>query len=159
MVAEVLSQASGLTFSLSSLAREFGIARETVAKRLAAANVKPLEKKKGHDVYQLKPAAIAILQVEDQQVVSDPALMTPKERLDWFKSEESRLKFEKENGISVSTEQARLEMANIVQLVTKTLDTVPDILERDCRLPPDAVLQVEKTIDSLRIQMAEDLEK
>jgi len=159
MAATVSDQANGLTFSLSSLAREFGIARETVTKRLAAASVQPVGKDKGHPVYKIKPAAMAILQFDEQEVVSDPALMSPKERLDWFKSEESRLKFERETGVSVSTEQARLEMANIIQTVTKTLDTIPDILERDCRLPPDSVLQVEKAIDALRIQMAEDLEK
>lgn len=158
-MATVTKQAEGLTFSLSSLAREFGIARETVAKRLAAANVHPVTTKKNHAVYQIRSAAIAILQIEEQEVVSDPNLMLPKERLDWFKSETERLKYEKETGISVATEDARLEMANIVQLVTKTLDTIPDVLERDCRLPADSVLKVEGVIDSLRLQMAEDLER
>lgn len=156
-MAEVISQAKGLTFSLSSLAREFGIARETVAKKLSAANVKPVDHEKGHPVYKIKEAAAAILDADDQQVVSDPKLMTPKERLDWYKSENERLKHEKEVGISIGTEEARLAMANIVQMVTKTLDTIPDVLERDCSLPADAVLQVEQVIDSLRIQMAEDL--
>ena len=61
MIAEVVSQNDWFSWSLNQLSREFGIARETVGKRLSDADVKPSGLRRGHPVYRVGDAASAIL--------------------------------------------------------------------------------------------------
>lgn len=161
MGAEVVSKDHFLSWSLSQIAQEFGIARETVSRRLNDAGVQSAGVRRGHPVYRVAKAAEAILVPTGGQggLINDPDMMTPKERADWYKSENDRLKFERENGQSIHALESREQMAIIAKTGLQVLETLPDILERDFNLPADVIVQVEETVDALRLQWAKKLEE
>lgn len=161
MAAEVVSQSDWFSWSLNQLAREFGIARETVQARLRSSDVKPSGERRGFPVYRVSVAAKAILSPPASigVVTNDPDRMSPKERADWYKSENDRIKFERESGIAVDSNAAREQMAVIAKTGLQVLETLPDILERDYSLDAKIVSGVESKIDSLREQWANLLEE
>ena len=150
----------GIRVSLSGLSREFGIARETVGRRLAAAGVQSDGKRATWPVYRLGAAARALVLAEMPALAdggNDPDRMSPTDRHAWFKSETSRLAVEQSQGLLVPAEEVRAEMAGIIKGTVQMLDTLPDILERDCSLGPVELGHVEKMIRQVRNEWAEKL--
>lgn len=148
-------------FSLSQLSTAFGPARETISKRLLAAGVAPRGKRRSYDVYHMGDAARAIL-AGDLPVfdgIKDPNKLMPKDRLDWFKSETERLKLEEKQGEVLAVEAVRVEWGGMLQKVGAALDAIPDVLEQKCRLDPAELEEIENVIDSVRVELAEQLEK
>jgi len=156
----LVSQDEYFSWSLNQLAREFGIARETVGSRLRNAHVNPSGERRGHPVYRVGDAAAAILTPPTSEGVklNDPDLMIPKERSDWYRSENDRVKFEKETGLTASVEDCRMQIAEAVKMGLQVIETLPDILERDFSLPPEVIASVELRLDSLREAWAVALE-
>lgn len=156
MAGEVISQDDFFCWSLTQLAREFGIARETVTRRLNDAGVPSSGVRRGHPVFRVGQAASAILlpQIRPGEALNDPDKMSPKERADWYKSEKDRLIVEREKGVSVDVNDSRQQMAVIAKTGLQVLETLPDILERDFGLQADIISGVEARIDVLREQWA-----
>lgn len=157
---QVIEQIDGIRLSLSALSREFGIARETVGKRLAAAGVAPDGDRKGYPVYRLGPSCRALLQAETASSgrVENPEDLPPLERRAWYQSERERVHLEKEQEHLVPAEEVREQLALVIKITGQFLDTLPDVLERDCRLPTDAIAVLEKRISLARSDWAERLE-
>lgn len=76
------------------------------------------------------------------------------ERKAWYQSERERLKFEQETAQLIPASDVRREFAIWAKAVVQVLETLPDILERDCGLQPAAVSRVQSIIDDLRDQIA-----
>lgn len=146
-------------WSLSQLSKTFGRARETIAKRLGEADVHPAKQRMGHDVYHIADAARAILsdQLTVWDGVEDPDKLPPKERLEWYRGENEKAKHLREAKELIPAEEVAQEMAIIIKIAVRTIETLPDVLEMKCHLPPDAVALVEKECDSARRQMAREL--
>ncbi len=72
----------------------------------------------------------------------------------WYQSERERLKFEQETAQLIPASDVRREFAIWAKAVVQVLETLPDILERDCGLQPAAVSRVQSIIDDLRDQIA-----
>jgi len=146
-------------WSLSQLTKAFGPARETIAKRLHAAGVQARKQRAGHDVYHIADAAIAILAGDGPSFVEvkDPDLLPPKDRLDYYRSQNERSKFLREAGELISVTDATQEMAAVVKICVRTLETLPDMIEMKCRLPADVILLVETECDNARTQLAAEL--
>lgn len=161
MVGEVVSQDDFFCWSLTQLSREFGIARETVTRRLNDAGVMSAGVRRGHPVFRVGQAATAILmpQARPGEAINDPDKMSPKERADWFKSENDRLKFERESGQAIDVNHSREQMAVIAKTGLQVLETLPDILERDFALDADIIIDIQAKIDGLREQWANLVEE
>lgn len=153
----VIRDINGLTVSLSGLSLEFGIARETVARRLAFAEVRADGEANGHPVFRLGAAARALVMAElPGGVVSvSPEEMTPQDRKAWYQSEKDRLTVELQQGALVTAEDCREQLAAVVKATAQMLDTLPDILERDCGLQAGELDRVEGMIRRLREDWAE----
>lgn len=158
---QVVEQIDGIRLSLSALSREFGVARETVAKRLGAAGVQPDGERKGYPVYRLAPSCRALLQAEMTAAgkVDNPEDLPPMERRAWYQSERERVHLEKEQQHLVPVEEVREQLALVLKITGQFLDTLPDVLERDCRLPPDAIAVMEARIDLARSDWADRLDQ
>jgi hypothetical protein len=161
MTAEVLTQSDYSNWSLNQLSRAFGIARETVAKRLADSNVKPSGSRRGHAVYSVKDAATAILlpQSTSTGMVDNPDMLAPSDRRHWFASENDRIKLEKEMGMLVSVEDCRQQIVEVISVALPVLDGLADELERDFDLSPTIVGAIEERIDAVRHKWADKLEE
>ena len=150
---------NGLWLSLSSLSREFGVTRETVARRLAAAGVESDKERNGHPVFRVGPAARALTQaaaIRDGKV-SDPDELPPLERRAWYQSEQARQAVELSAGNLVTAEECRTQMARIVKATSQVIDTLPDILERDCGLSSVELEAIENVLRQVRQAWADDM--
>ncbi|EIQ0035148.1 DUF1441 family protein [Escherichia coli] len=87
-----------------------------------------------------------------QQVVPG---MEPKERKDWYQSENERIKLEKEQRKLIPVDEVVIVYSSMRKAVVQVLETIPDVLERDCALTPQAVGVVQQAIDDLRYTLQE----
>jgi len=151
---EVNSIAEAYNWSISQCSRAFGMDRKTIIRRIEDAGISPSGKKNGYPTYALRDAARAIYSEEVAfNPDHDPALLPPTDRKAWYQSENERVKLEVQLRSLLSADEVHLEMSRLAKAVTTTLDSLPDILERDCDLSPEAILRVQDSVDALREQM------
>lgn len=86
--------------------------------------------------------------------VQENGEMSPQDRRAWYQSENERLKFEKEERELIPADEVAREFSVLAKAVVQVLETLPDILERDCSLTPSAVSRVQDVIDDLRDEMS-----
>lgn len=152
-MAKVHEIAGGLLVSISTLAREFGMGRDTVSKRLEQCGVKSADEVKGYPVYRIAEASKAILGSSgtssggDKQ---DPELMQPFERNAWYKGESERLKVAVEKSNLVPIEQVEAQLAAVIKRTVQMLATLPDRLERNCGLASSVVERIVMECDAIR---------
>ena len=139
--------------NINQLAGITGVHRQTVAARLK--NVEPAP---GSN------AKLKLFQITDiltelmvPTVSGELEEMTPSDRLAHWKAENERLKFEQDTGQLIPADEVAREFSLMAKAVVMVLETLPDILERDCALTPTAVSRVHNVIDDLRDQMAESV--
>lgn len=147
-------------WSISRLAEEFGMDRKTVSNRIREAGVPPMGKRSGYDVYRLADVAAAVLGFAEPGAVGeggviDPRDLPPKERKDFYQSENERLKVEVTMGTLVPAVEVEADMAELVKHVVQFLDTLPDVLERKLALKPEQVVTVQERCDAVRQQLYE----
>ena len=146
-------------WSLSQLSKAFGPARETIAKRLSAADVQAVKKRAGHDVYHIVDASQAILagELPTFEDIRDPDKLAPKDRLDWYKGQNEKNKFLRESELLIPVSEVSDTLARVVKTCVRTIETLPDILEMKFRLPPDVIAEVEAECDIARESLAKQL--
>jgi len=157
MEAKVVSHDSWRSWSLNQFSKEFGVARETVVKRINDSGILSGMEKGGFPVYRVGEVATAILKPEGAYSSADE-IKTPADRRLWWASEKDKLAVEKEAGLLISVEDSREQMADIAKMGLQILETLPDILERDFNLDPEIVESVENKIHELRESWADKLE-
>lgn len=133
------------------------MARETVAKRLAAASVAPAGTRHGHPVYRIRQAAEALLdpamRAEDGDI--DPKRLAPMDRNAWYQSEIRRLDLEMKCGQLLPAAEFEAEAARVVKTLVQFLETLGDQLERDVALSPEQVDAVNTAVSRQRAQLYE----
>lgn len=83
-------------------------------------------------------------------VKTDPDRMTPRERNEHYRAEREKTRHLADIGQLVPAADVDREMGILVKTVAQALDTLPDILERDCGLPPRAIERSQRVIDEVR---------
>lgn len=144
-------------WSVFKIAEAFGLHRDTVKKRLLAANTPVASTTRGSPMYALQHVGPALFGAkhEPADAVHDPSQMEPKERKDWYQSENERIKLEKEQRKLIPVDEVIIVYSSMRKAVVQVLETIPDILERDCALTPQAVDAVQQSIDDLRFTLQE----
>ncbi|HEI2462307.1 TPA: DUF1441 family protein [Escherichia coli] len=140
--------------NVTQLAELVGMNRNLVARRLrdmelAGGNGENLK------LYELGAALQALLTPS----MKENGEMSPQDRKAWYQSENERLKFEAASRELIPVEEVAREYASLAKAVVMVLETLPDILERDCALTPTAVTRVQVIIDDLRDGMARKVEE
>lgn len=140
--------------NVTQLAELVGMNRNLVARRLrdmelAGGNGENLK------LYELGPALQGLLMPS----MKENGEMSPQDRKAWYQSENERLKFEAASRELIPVEEVAREYASLAKAVVMVLETLPDILERDCALTPVAVTHVQSTIDDLRDEMARKVQE
>lgn len=144
------SELKHLTLNISQLATLSGVHRQTVAARLK--NVRPVGGNDTNLRLYLLAAVLGELMKMPPPVAEGE--MVPQDRKAWYQSERERLKFEQEVGELLPAADVAREFADMAKAMIQVLETLPDILERDCALSPDAVCRVQEIIDDLRDEIA-----
>ena len=139
-----------LVLNVSQLAALSGVHRQTVASR-----IKNVRTAGGHEsnlkLYKLTDILAELMKLPPPVAEGE---MDPHDRKAWYQSERERLKFEQEVGELIPASDVAREFAEMAKAMVQVLETLPDILERDCALEPSVVVRVQSIIDDLRDEIA-----
>jgi len=154
-VAEVDAHGTGAgryEYSIRQAADAFGLARETITRRLTDANVAPCGKRKGFPVYRVRDIYAALLTGESfgDGAERDPNRMGPQDRNAWFQSEAKRLDVETRARQLIPAAEHEADLAEMAKDLAQFLETLPDQLERDTALTPEQVTRMHDLIASQR---------
>lgn len=153
---EVSRLEEAFCWNITRIGDAFGLSRDTVRKRLREAGVAPSGTRNGASLYALKhvgPALFGDIINGVGEGGVDPDQLPPTERKAWFQSENERIRLERDLGTFVEAEEAHREMSRLAKAVVTTLDGLPDVLERDAGLPPEAIQRVQELMDATREQL------
>ena len=139
-----------LKLNINQIAELVGMHRQTVSQRLAGLTP-AIGSNSKLKLYAL-PDLIKIGLVE--KMTADVDSLSPVERRAFWQAENERLKYERDTGEVVPAFQAAQEMSFLAKAVSQALDTLPDILERDCALTPAQSTRVIQVIDDVKLQMS-----
>ncbi len=142
------------------IAEAFGLHRDTVKKTAPRGQHScGSDCQGGTPVYALQHVGPALFSVKHEAAdsVHDPSRMEPKERKDWYQSENERIKLEKEQRKLIPVDEVVIVYSSMRKAVVRVLETIPDVLERDCALTPQAVGVVQQAIDDLRYTLQEKI--
>lgn len=156
-MAKVTELGHGTHLSISGLSLEFGMTRETIAKRLGEARIAPSGKRNGYAVYRLRDVVKALTGQNTEDGKQDPEKLKPFERQAHYKAELDRLKLEQELRELIPRIEVEQEQARAFRIVSLMLDTLPDVLERDCGLAAAHINRVERAVDEVREGLFADL--
>ncbi|HAU8263938.1 DUF1441 family protein [Phytobacter diazotrophicus] len=135
--------------NVTQLADLVGMNRNMVARRLRETE---MDGGNGENLKQYELGkALRVLILPSVQASGE---MSPQDRKAWYQSENERLKFEKEEREVIPVDEVVQVYSSMLKAVVMVLETLPDILERDCGLTPAAVNRVQGIIDDLRDEMA-----
>ncbi|MEI9698904.1 DUF1441 family protein [Moellerella wisconsensis] len=147
-------------WSVAKIAEAFGLNRGTVKKRLLDANTPIASTIRGNPVYALRDVG-PVLFGADPEVnsdgIQDPSKMFPKDRKDWYQSENERIKLEITLRQLVPVSEVHREMAVVIKAVSQVLDTWPDKLERDRGWKAEQITEAQKVVDELRDVLASEV--
>lgn len=133
---------AGALWSMNQLARQFGMDRATVRRRLA--DLAPAATHAGHPVFALEDAVQRLFARSDAGADDLENLPTdPFKKKAAVQALHELADYRERMGELVAKAQVEQEMAGLVKRVSTFLDTLPDILEADAGLTP---VQVEETI-------------
>lgn len=162
MTADVARIDEKYLYSLTQLSAVFGIARETVSKRLQRASVTPADERRGHAVYHIASASRAIIEGDNPELgfdqVRDPDKLPPKDRLDWYKSQNEKLKYEKEEKLAIGTAEHEHVLSDVLKIQLRAMDTLEDMLERE-GVGLAVLEKVARAVDKARHDLADKLEQ
>jgi|SRR5262245_7056230 len=150
--AEVHPIAQGIHLSISSIAAEFGMTRETVSRRIADSMLTPSGETRGYPVYRLKQA-LQVLLVLGPDGKPDPDRMEPVRRRMHYQAENEKLDLLRRQGEVIPKLEVEAEVARILKALVQGLDTLTDRIERDCGLSSGQLEAIDKAVSEIRDEM------
>lgn len=151
----VATLSPGMHATVTQLAEETGVSRDTISKRLREGKVKPAGKRGNYPIYRLRDALPVIFQLDEIEV--DPERLDPFKRHAFYKAERERRQLEVDAGHLIPAGEVETERARVFKVLTQGLETLPDVLERDLGLAPVVVAKVEALCDRHREALYQEL--
>lgn len=144
-----------IKLNINQIAEISGMHRQTVSQRLAGLTpaVGSNAKLKLYSLSDLIRLALV------EKMSADVDSLGPQDRKAFWQAENERLKYERDTGELIPAYEVAQEMSAQAKAVVQSLETLPDILERDCGLSPSALVRVQQVIDDLRDQMAQQIQQ
>lgn len=146
----------GVFLSLTKFAEEAGIHRQTVALRVRTAQLVPGPPMRGrtstHPVYRLRDLLRAVY-LSDDAGEADIQRMRPHERLAHLKAEDISLKLASKRGDLIPAFDVEQRQAELCKIMVEFLETLPDVIERDCGAPPMMIARIERRLNEARTEL------
>lgn len=152
MPAHALTPINELLWSATRYSDVLQIDRRVVAQALEKA---PSTQHNGVRVWHLRDGMPAILRPDARK--QDPATMEPKEALDYYRAQRERIKLAEDVRKMVLAAEVERVIGAAFKALAQSLDGLPDALERDCGLPPEAVTAAQIAMDAAREALYETL--
>jgi phage terminase Nu1 subunit (DNA packaging protein) len=96
---------------------------------------------------------IRYLHTLNKEVETDPDKMSPKERLDWYKGTREKTRHMEEAGQLIQAADYERALSSALKSVAVTLESLPDVLERDAGIDGAAVEAAQGVIDRMRADL------
>jgi len=148
---------TGVTLSIAEFAREVHSSRETVRARLISACVRSAGKRRGADVYRLRDMLVAWLATTNGEV--DPERLPSFQRKARAEALLRELDYRQRCGTVLDAEDARREWGRVMQKIVWAFEVLPDRMERDAGATPAQLATVEKVIEEVREELADELSR
>ena len=139
-----------LKLNINQIAEVTGLHRQTVSQRVAGLTPAIGSNSK----LKLYPLRDLLLSGLAEKMTADVDSLSPADRRAFWQAENERLKYERDTGELIPAFEVSQEMSALAKAVVQTLETLPDILERDCGLPTSAEIRLQQEIDDLRDQLS-----
>ncbi|MDA5619302.1 DUF1441 family protein [Pasteurella multocida subsp. multocida] len=139
-----------IKLNISQIAELVGMHRQTVSQRLAGLTPASGSNSK-LKLYLLSDLIRSGL---SEKMSTDVDSLSPVDRKAFWQAENERLKYERDTGQLIPAFEVAQQMSAFAKATVQTLETLPDILERDADLTPKALVLVQQIIDDTRDQMA-----
>ena len=139
-----------LKLNINQIAEVTGLHRQTVSQRVAGLTP-AIGSNSRLKLYPLRDLLLSGLA---EKMTADVDSLSPADRRAFWQAENERLKYERDTGELIPAFEVSQEMSALAKAVVQTLETLPDILERDCGLPTSAVIRLQQEIDDLRDQLS-----
>lgn len=137
------------TASIRAWAEAFGIDRDTLGRRLTENGAKPAGVgERGHPEYSWPDLHVAAFGTNQ-----DPDKLDPFRRKAHYQCEIDKTKLAELRGELIPREEVEQGYARIMKAVARSMDTLPDFLERDCGASGAILARVERAVDSLRVEL------
>lgn len=89
----------------------------------------------------------------------DPEKLPPRERLDWYKGEATRVKLMEMSGELIKASEMEKTLADMFKTFTGFLETLPDIMERDAGISGEVAHRMQVAIDAARDRLYAQMSK
>lgn len=143
-------------FSSNKIAKCYGVARETVLKRLT--NVTPVGHKNGGAVYHLRDVSELVdTRQKESYADKNPEEMAPKDRRDWYAGESERLKLQAQRSELIPADEFRDELSSTIKQLIQFIDTLPDVLDQSLNLDPQVIERIQQLCDDQRETLYQSL--
>jgi DNA-binding Lrp family transcriptional regulator len=140
--------------NVTQLAELVGMNRNMVARRLRETE---MDGGNGENLkqYELGKA----LRVLIMPSVQENGEMSPQDRKAWYQSENERLKYESAARELIPADECADVYRTMCKGLVIVLETLPDLLERDCALTPTATKYVQDKIDDFRDHLYSEMRR
>lgn len=142
-------------YSVSRLAVEFGLHRQTVSKRLRGC--KPCGLISKNKAYTLQKAAPFLI---DDRIdpdapddFIDPERLAPEDQNQYYSAQLKKQRLEEEQGDLWRTEQVALHVSNLLKLLAMEIGQVPETLSKMTAITAKQKNEVRKAMARIRTQM------
>ena len=130
--------------NITQIADYFGIHRNTVMDKIRRKGIKPVDKVGNANLYSL---------LEVEHLFTDTDDFDPKDRKDWFVSENERLKFELACSELIPAKEVRAESVKLMKSIVAFFESLPDKMERTRLFDTEQLDAIEKECDQFRNQL------
>lgn len=141
------------SFTINSLATELGMDRRALTRKLQGLTPAESIAKGARTEHRYRLADVVahlIARATPERSAADPDQMTPKDRLDHFRAERERTKHMEEAGQLIRAADYERALSSALKIVAVTLESLPDVLERDAGIDGAAVERCQIVIDRVR---------
>ncbi|MBU2714125.1 DUF1441 family protein, partial [Zooshikella harenae] len=118
--------------NISQIAEFYDISRETVRKKIRQAGVEPVDVVRNANVYSMEDVEHLFYESNTRNLPPDydPNDLPPKDRKDWYQSENERLKFELACSELIPAKEVRQESIKLMKTLVAFFESLPDKMER-----------------------------
>ena len=154
---DVVSRSDAFNWSISKIADFMGMDRKTVSRRISDSGLAPAGERGGYPVYAAREVVEMLLRPKSAAAGSKDWDEFPEARKNWWQSENERLKYEVAVGQMIPQDEVARALAFMAKTFAASLDSLPDVLERDAGIPPENRATIQAVCDSARERAYESL--
>jgi hypothetical protein len=146
----------GVNLSIRQFCEETSLDRDTTARKIKNAGLKPAGKRGGWPIYRLRDLLSSIY-VTDEDGEFDPDKLDPFKRKAHYQAEHEKLSLQVQRSELLPRIAVEQEQARTTKIVARCFDTLPDIIERDCGVSPLIIAKIEQRLGMAREELYKEV--